>query len=67
MLLHLVGCPLVDFAEKYGYMDIMPYLCETDHITAELMNAKLLRNHTVAKGAVSCDYWYVGNRSNAVK
>lgn len=64
---HLVGCPLVDFARKHGYMDIMPYLCETDHITAKLMNAKLLRKHTVAEGADSCDYWYVGNCSSAVK
>lgn len=64
---HLVGCPLVDFAKKHGYMDIMPYLCETDHVTAGLMNAKLLRNHTVALGSESCDYWYVGTRSNATK
>lgn len=64
---HLVGCPLVDFAKKHGFMDIMPYLCETDHITAGLVNAKLLRNHTVAQGAESCDYWYVGNCSSATK
>lgn len=64
---HLIGCPLVDFARTHGYMDIMPYLCETDHITANLMNAKLLRNHTVATGAESCDYWYVGNHSSASK
>jgi len=64
---HLVGCPLVDFARKHGYMDIMPYLCETDHITAALMNAKLLRNCTVATGADHCDYWYVGSKSNATK
>lgn len=57
----------MDFAKKHGYMDIMPYLCETDHITAALMNAKLLRNHTVAMGAESCDYWYVGSRSKATK
>lgn len=64
---HLVGCPLVDFAKKHGYMDIMPYLCETDHVTAGLMNAKLLRKHTVALGSESCDYWYVGTRSNTTK
>lgn len=64
---HLIGCPLVDFAKKHGYMDIMPYMCETDHITADLINAKLLRKHTVAMGAESCDYWYVGNRSNTTK
>lgn len=64
---HLIGCPLVDFAKSHGYMDIMPYLCTIDHMSARLMNAKLLRNHTVAKGAESCDYWYVGNKSTATK
>lgn len=64
---HLIGCPLVDFARKHGYMELMPYMCETDHMSASLMNAKLLRKHTVAQGADSCDYWYVGSRSNATK
>lgn len=64
---HLIGCPLVDFAKKHGYMELMPYMCETDHMSAKLMNAKLLRNHTVAEGAESCDYWYVGNQSSAIK
>ena len=64
---HLVGCPLVDFAQKHGYMDFMPHLCEIDNPMAALMNAKLLRNHTVATGAFSCDFWYVGNKSNASK
>lgn len=48
-------------------MDIMPYLCTIDHMSARVMNAKLLRNHTVAEGAESCDYWYVGNKSMATK
>lgn len=64
---HLVGCLLVDFAKKHGYMAIMPYLCEVDHIAAALMNAKLLRKYTVATGADHCDYWYVGSKSNATK
>lgn len=64
---YLVGCPLVDFAKKHGYMEIMPYLCETDHVTANLMNAKLIRKHTVAQGSEFCDYWYVGNKSETAK
>ena len=64
---HLVGCPLVDFAKKHGYMELMPYMCKTDHMAAQLIHAKLLRNHTVAEGAESCDYWYVGDLSNATK
>ena len=64
---HFVGCPIVDFAKSHGYMDIMPCVCTIDHISARLMNAKLLRNHTVAEGAESCDFWYVGNKSTATK
>lgn len=64
---HLIGCPLVDFAKHHGYMDIMPYMCTIDHMSARLMNAKLLRNHTVAEGAESCDYWYIGDKSEATK
>lgn len=61
------GNTLVDFAKSHGYMDIMPYMCTIDHMSARLMNAKLLRNHTVAEGAEICDYWYVGNKSTATK
>lgn len=59
---HLVGCPLVDFARKHEYMELMPYLCATDYKTAELMHAKLIRKHTVADGYEICDYWYVGDK-----
>ena len=54
----LVGCPLADFAKKYGYLEI----CEFDHITASLMHAKLIREHTVAEGNEYCDYWYIGDK-----
>ena len=59
----LVGCPLAEYAKKYGYMDIMPHMCAIDHAYAKLMHAKLLRTHTVATGSDSCDYWYVPDKS----
>jgi hypothetical protein len=59
----LVGCPLVQYAKKYGYMDLMPHMCNLDHQYAKLMHAKLIRTHTVATGADSCDYWYVPDES----
>ena len=64
---HLVGCPIVDFAKKHGFMDIVPYMCDIDHMSANLMNAKLLRKYTVASGFKICDYWYVGNKSEHIK
>lgn len=30
------------------------------------MHAKLIRTHTVATGADSCDYWYVPDQSETV-
>lgn len=60
---HLIGCPLADFAKSHGYDDLMPSICLIDHKSAEMMHAKLIRTHTVALGADSCDYWYVGDKS----
>ena len=63
----LVGCPLVDYAKKYGYMDLMPHMCALDHAYARLMHAKLIRTHTVALGSDSCDYWYIPDESDTAK
>ena len=58
----LVGCPLADFAKKYGYTEIMPVLCDFDYLTAGLVHARLFREHTVATGCAYCDYWYLGDK-----
>ena len=63
----LVGCPLVEYAKKYGYMELMPHMCALDHTYAKLMHAKLIRTHTVATGADSCDYWYVPDQSRTAR
>ncbi|MDE6592438.1 MAG: L-2-amino-thiazoline-4-carboxylic acid hydrolase [Oscillospiraceae bacterium] len=57
-----IGCPLADFAKSHSYMEIMPVLCEFDYITAALMHARLVREHTVADGSEYCDYWYLGDK-----
>ena len=58
----LIGCPLADFARKYGYIDIMPVLCDFDYSTASIIHARLIREHTVATGNEYCDYWYIGDK-----
>ena len=63
----LVGCPLVEYAKKYGYMELMPHMCALDHSYAKLMHAKLIRTHTVATGADSCDCWYVPDKSKTAR
>lgn len=62
-----VGCPLADYAKANGYEELLPYLCATDHIIPGLFHAKLIRTHTCATGASSCDYWYVADKSAAAK
>lgn len=58
--MHLDGCPIVDFAKKHGYMDLMPVFCGSDYVMIEEgMGKKLIREHTVADGDGECDYWIV--------
>ena len=55
--IHLVGCPIADFAKKNGYSELMPYFCETDKAVMEHLGGALYREHTVADGYEDCDYW----------
>lgn len=64
---HLVGCPLAKHAKAHGYEKLLPYLCRTDHFLAEVMHARLVRTQTEALGGDCCDYWYVGDKSPALK
>lgn len=59
---HFTHCPLNDFARKNDMIDILPVMCEIDHVTAALMHAKLHREHTLATGGTMCDYWFYGDK-----
>ncbi len=63
----LVGCPLADYAKANGYMNLLPYMCASDHLMPPLVHAKLIRTHTCALGSETCDYWYVADESDAAK
>ncbi|MCR5558465.1 MAG: L-2-amino-thiazoline-4-carboxylic acid hydrolase [Butyrivibrio sp.] len=63
----LVGCPIAEYAKKYEYEELMPHMCVLDHAYAKIMHAKLIRTHTVATGADSCDYWYVPDESEIAR
>lgn len=63
----LIGCPIVQYAKKYGYEELIPHMCALDHAYARILHAKLIRTHTVASGADSCDYWYVPDESDKAK
>ena len=36
-------------------------LCDIDYLTTKLIHARLIREHTLAEGAETCDYWIVGD------
>lgn len=64
---HFTKCTLNDFARKEGYLDVLPVMCDIDYLTAGLMHAKLIREHTLASGGEVCDYWFVGDNSPQAK
>lgn len=64
---HLVGCPIARHAKEHGYEELLPYLCKTDHMLAELMHTRLIRTQTEALGGDFCDYWYVGDKSPSLE
>lgn len=64
---NLIGCPIAAHAKEHGYEELLPYLCKTDHVLAEVLHAKLIRTKTEILGDDCCDYWYVGDRSEAAK
>ena len=59
---HFTHCPLNDYARGHGMIDILPVMCEIDHMTAALMHAKLHREQTLATGGTKCDYWFYGDK-----
>lgn len=63
----LVGCPIVDFAKKHGYMDLMPAMCNPDYEDMHEFGIHLIRPKTVGMGYGVCDYRFVGDRSEAAK
>lgn len=58
---HFTRCPLNTFARKYGFLEILPVMCNIDFLAANLMHAILYREHTLATGGKMCDYWFVGD------
>lgn len=56
-------CPLYEFAQKYGYMDILRYMCASDQLVARQFHAHLIRHRILSDGDSCCEYWYVGDQS----
>ncbi len=65
--IRLVGCPVYDFAKMHGYTAIMPALCRSDYKVFEPFHCKMIRYHTIANGDDYCEFWQVGDKSQAWK
>ncbi len=59
---HFTQCPLNTFARKEGYLEVLPVMCDIDHLTAKLMHLTLHREQTLAGGGEMCDYWFTGDQ-----
>lgn len=54
---HFTRCPINDFCRQEGLMDILPVMCEVDHLMMRLGHGRLTRNHTLAQDGPCCDYF----------
>lgn len=59
---HFTQCPINAFARREGCLDVLPVICDLDHMTAKLMQMKLFREQTLASGGKMCYYWMVGDK-----
>lgn len=50
-------CPIEQYCKSHDLIHILPVLCDIDHMSAELLHARLERHQTLATGGRVCDYW----------
>lgn len=58
----LTACPICSFLTSKGMGDVMKPLCELDAVMFAYQHGVLHREHTIASGADSCDYWIVPDK-----
>ncbi len=56
IIYHTKKCPLHVFADKNGYMEYMPYLCNLDYVMFEVFEIPFYREKTCAAGDDCCDF-----------
>ena len=60
------ACPIAQFAQKHGLLEVMPALCNPDYEGMELIHARLVRKNTCANGC-KCDYTICGSGDEYLK
>ena len=62
----LRGCPIKDYCEKHGMMEILPYFCNMDHQMIQALQLYLIRSKTCSNGDDICEYTIVTNENPLV-
>lgn len=57
----ITRCPICAYTEKLGVSELMPLLCELDHVMISLQHGVLHRQQTIASGGAYCDYYITGS------
>lgn len=60
-------CPICMTCDKLGVREIMPCLCELDHLMTAFSHGKLKREHTIAKDGDYCDYLVIGDKEKEMQ
>lgn len=59
-------CPNAAFARRHHMVDVLPLMCNCDHLAMQKLHASLIRQGTCATSAF-CDYCIVGDRNPLAK
>ena len=59
-------CPNAEFAKRHHMEDVLPAMCNCDHMAMQKLHASLIREGTCCTGAC-CDYCIVGDQSPMAK
>lgn len=60
-------CGLCTLGRKTGHPELIPYMCQMDYISIDMMGATLYRTKTLATGGDCCDFHVVKNGSQWIK
>ena len=55
-------CPNAEFAKRHHMEDVLPIMCNCDHLAMQAIHAALIREGTCCTGQ-QCDYCIVGDRN----
>ena len=57
-----IQCPNAEFAKRHHMEDVLPVMCNCDHLAMQKLHAKLIRKGTCCT-AGCCDYCIVGDKN----